>query len=249
LASVGGTEQAEQHAPISAIEAALLTLAAFFFTSSLTRHLWMKATAPALAWWFLANLAPPLLMLAGAVLIIKHFPGLLPGRGATPRVIMMSLGGVLLGVAGGMAVGATHARYLAAPLNPRYQLLWAIAWVGVLAPVIEEVYFRGVLQGALLERLGRPSAVLLAAAAFALAHQGIPSLATSFVLGLGFGMLAASARSLVPAISAHIAWNLGTVWLATIGVSRVVARDLAVVGIVCLLTALVAFRAHREDDP
>jgi membrane protease YdiL (CAAX protease family) len=89
----------------------------------------------------------------------------------------------------------------------------------LLVPIVigEELVWRGLVQGALTERIGAARAVALAAAAFALAHAplGSPLLPiVAFACALAWGTLRALTGSLVPAIVAHLVWNGGVLVLA-----------------------------------
>jgi uncharacterized protein len=84
--------------------------------------------------------------------------------------------------------------------------------VGIGAPVIEEIFYRGLLQRSLLKRGMQPAvAVVITAVVFALSHQQLLQLPGLLVAGLVFGALAQRAGRLGPAIAAHIAFNLVTV--------------------------------------
>lgn len=92
----------------------------------------------------------------------------------------------------------------------------------VLYPVLEELVFRGLLQGALLRRgwayrvAGPVTAANLAAAlAFAAAHllQGTPAWAAAvFLPGLVFGFFR-ERHGIGAAIALHAFYNAGFVWL------------------------------------
>jgi uncharacterized protein len=76
----------------------------------------------------------------------------------------------------------------------------------VLAPIVEELAFRG-LGFTLLERFGEWSAILLVGVAFALAHglvEGFPLLA---VFGAGLAWIRARTHSLYPGLLLHAAFN------------------------------------------
>lgn len=87
-----------------------------------------------------------------------------------------------------------------------------VVWVGFLAPIIEEIFFRGLLLGALRKR-GLPAAwaIGLSGLIFAATHlQGLqlPALA---IFGWVAGTLAHRSGRLGPAIACHITFNLVTV--------------------------------------
>lgn len=87
-----------------------------------------------------------------------------------------------------------------------------VAIVGVGAPVIEELFYRGLFQRALLKR-GVPAAAAIAinATVFAISHGQLLQLPALLVFGLAAGVLAHRSGRLGPAITAHIAFNMVTV--------------------------------------
>jgi uncharacterized protein len=81
------------------------------------------------------------------------------------------------------------------------------------APVIEEVAFRGFVQTRLARVMPTRDAVLVQAALFSVLHLLPLSFPSHFVLGVVFGQLRQSTRSLYPGLVAHAAWN--AVWIAS----------------------------------
>lgn len=82
-----------------------------------------------------------------------------------------------------------------------------------LGPVVlgEELVWRGLVQAALVRRLGPWGGVTLAAATYALAHAplGSPVLViVALLCGLFWGTLRATTSSLVPTLVAHLVWDL-----------------------------------------
>jgi hypothetical protein len=84
--------------------------------------------------------------------------------------------------------------------------------VGVMAPVFEELFYRGLMQGALLKR-GTPPVLAVGGTAlfFAASHLQLLQLPGLFVAGLVFGVLAHRTGRLGPAIAAHVVFNMVTV--------------------------------------
>lgn len=75
-------------------------------------------------------------------------------------------------------------------------------------PVVEELFFRGLVQGALLKRLGRPApAVAIGAVVFGVTHYEPVALLGLVAFGLVLGTLAHRAGRLGPALVAHAAFN------------------------------------------
>jgi len=89
--------------------------------------------------------------------------------------------------------------------------LFIAAAVG--APLLEELFFRGVLYGALRRRFGIAAGMLASAAFFAILHPQLPLgfLPIAF-LGAGFAALYEWRQSLIPGIVAH-AFNNGLIFM------------------------------------
>ncbi|HTW37001.1 MAG TPA: CPBP family intramembrane glutamic endopeptidase [Steroidobacteraceae bacterium] len=107
-------------------------------------------------------------------------------------------------------LGATHVGTTVLALLPRGALEIAL-WIGVSASagICEETVFRGYLQRQLMVMTGsRPAGMLLAAAAFGLAHlyQGWRMATVIGAYGLMLGLLAYWRRTVRPGMIAH-AWQ------------------------------------------
>jgi len=153
-------------------------------------------------------------------------------RPAASRLLQPSPRLVLLGAAaGGVMVSVTYllypvmsrlAPFIATDTARLYAAFRApsllIASVA-LGPVVlgEELVWRGVVQSALVQRLGPWGGVTLAAVAYALTHAplGSPVLViVALLCGLFWGALRATTSSLVPSLVAHLAWDyLVLLWL------------------------------------
>lgn len=94
---------------------------------------------------------------------------------------------------------------------PGFWLL--VAGIVVVAPLAEEVLFRGYLLGTLLQAVPRWPAQLLTAAAFGLVH-GLAYALPIAILGLLFGWLRVRYNALWPSVLAHAVHNGLTVTLA-----------------------------------
>jgi hypothetical protein len=78
----------------------------------------------------------------------------------------------------------------------------------VMAPVLEEIVFRGLLFGALRMRLALPGAALASAVVFAGAHgYGMVGFASVLVSGVVWAYAYERTGSLVPAMAAHAVNN------------------------------------------
>jgi membrane protease YdiL (CAAX protease family) len=83
--------------------------------------------------------------------------------------------------------------------------------VGIAAPIVEEIFFRGLLQRALIRRVSEPLAVGGAAMVFALTHFQVLQLPALFLFGIVLGILAQRYGRLGPAILAHMVFNMTAV--------------------------------------
>ena len=105
---------------LTAVEASLLVLAAYFLISAALNRLLPEAGLRA---WLMLSLIPPLVLLAGALLIRRRSAGLYPIRSRDRWVSMASVGALALGVAGGIWIGPT--------LPSRLAPLLANEWAGL----------------------------------------------------------------------------------------------------------------------
>jgi membrane protease YdiL (CAAX protease family) len=78
--------------------------------------------------------------------------------------------------------------------------------VALLAPVVEELTFRG-LGFTLLERFGRPAAIVLVGLAFGLAHGLVDALPLLFLFGAGLAYLRSRTGSVFPGMLLHVLYN------------------------------------------
>jgi uncharacterized protein len=86
-------------------------------------------------------------------------------------------------------------------------IVLTVAAVVVLAPIAEELIFRGVVLGYLAEKTGRWPGILVTAGLFSVTHMEAWVFIPTFVLSCALGWLALSRRSLVGAIVLHGLYN------------------------------------------
>lgn len=86
-----------------------------------------------------------------------------------------------------------------------------ILMVVVVAPVAEEVCYRGLLQGALSDRLGPPAAVAGSALIFAAMHLQLLQFPALLLIGVIHGIASARSQRLGFALSSHVSFNATTV--------------------------------------
>ena len=92
-------------------------------------------------------------------------------------------------------------------LKIRLGVPMALFVIAVAPAVLEEVMFRGMLQGRLLALMGLRAGMLTTAAAFAVCHGGTLALPIHFGLGLYLGWLRQRSGSVLPGMLAHFTYN------------------------------------------
>ncbi len=108
-----------------------------------------------------------------------------------------------------------------APMSPGQESLFEHMFGGnfatavvvmLVAPVLEEMLFRGVILRSFLGQYSRRKAIVASAILFGLAHMNLYQFISALVLGLVLGWLYERSRSLIPCILLHGAYNCA-VWL------------------------------------
>jgi len=93
---------------------------------------------------------------------------------------------------------------------------WLAVTAVVVAPVVEEVCFRGLLYPALRQRLRMRTAILLSSVAFAIVHPPTVWLPLA-ILAMALAWLVETTGSVVPSVAAHMALNCLTVATVLLG--------------------------------
>jgi membrane protease YdiL (CAAX protease family) len=179
-------------------ESLLLTLLVyalnFFF---LAGGAFLLAIRPGKLTWAELGIAPPrwhwlwLLLAVGLTLL------LLPLRGLIGLIVQQWFGGGLEGMQSRLDL------LLGSELSwPRF--FATVLGAGLLAPVAEELFFRGFLYTALRQRLGIAAAVTISSLGFAVGHlDALGVVAASFVMGIALALAYEYTRSLWVAIAIH----------------------------------------------
>lgn len=144
--------------------------------------------------------------------------------GLTPGLAARSIGtGIKTGLIWAAGCGAVAASVLLAmflgglrwqqyfssrlPLSDS-DLVWFLVVGGLISPVAEELFFRGMLYG-YLRRWGFVSALLLSTAVFVLAHQSWPTISVQQIVGgLVFALAYEVTGNLLTPIIIHVLGNL-----------------------------------------
>ena len=149
-----------------------------------------------------------------------------PGRGCALVGVYFLLSLVVLGLWGAIAARLhIQGQPNIFPVFGRSLAGVLLAWLtlGLVAPFVEELFFRGFVYAGLRQRLGAPKAVLLSAAVFSVMH-GTPGVLVPFVfLGTFLAVVYEQTGSLVPGMILHSLINSLAVagfYLSSAGAAR-----------------------------
>lgn len=226
----------------SAPQAAVLLLAGFFIQYLVTAGLYDAREALGLSYEQLSTLATVLgngVLLAAVLHIRKSgYRDLLhPGGRASPvSTFMLLVPPVLLLVPlivmlDGVLMVALEALYpLSAWEEEAFRgmsapSLAALLATCVIAPVVEEMLFRGVLLRGFLQRYPRGLAIGSSALFFGVAHFNIYQFCLAFMLGILLGWLFERSRSLIPCIALHAGVNTAVTVLSWPGEADTASQD------------------------
>ena len=116
--------------------------------------------------------------------------------------------------------------------------------VGFVAPLAEEVLFRGCILGVLKKEMHPWAAIIISAALFGIAHGTPIAIIYSTALGILLGWIALTFNSIVPALYFHMAYNCAVAY------SGGVSLGIAVLSIPILIFEILSiknyFRGKKE---
>lgn len=119
--------------------------------------------------------------------------------------------------------------------------LFGILSVAIMAPLVEELLFRGAIEGHLLKQGKRPaSAILISALIFGIIHINPAQVPFAFAIGLVFGWLYYRTGSVVPGIIGHFINNsIACIQMATLSKEELNTKTVDMIGetATCLLFA------------
>lgn len=118
-------------------------------------------------------------------------------------------------------------------------ILFLILIVGLVAPIVEEVLFRGLILKRIQDYLGSVWAVLLSAVIFGLYHGNVVQFIYALILGAAFGVIMCRTNALSVVCTAHIAANVWSV-LGSILAEIMKAESMTLYLIFLAMFALIA---------
>ncbi len=99
------------------------------------------------------------------------------------------------------------ARNLTDSAHTTFDVVMLLVMVVVMAPLVEELLFRGMVQGALVERFGTFVGITGASLLFAVAHFQVLQFPALLLVGVCLGVLVRLTKRIGAAIWAHVTFN------------------------------------------
>ncbi len=138
----------------------------------------------------------------------------------------------------------------ATAFTPAVGYFWLILGISVMAPVVEELLFRGIIQGELRKVMPEWIAIIAQAVIFALFHMQPVQITYVFLPGLLLGLAYYWSKSIWVPIIMHISFNfIGSVMPALIGENEILLQVLVWSEIAFILLgtfAAVLFHLNRR---
>jgi uncharacterized protein len=158
---------------------------------------YLLAIRPGKLTWAELGIAPPRWRWLWLVVAVGVTIVLLPLRGIIGLIVQQLFGGGMEGMQSRLDL------LLGTELTwPRFFV--TLLGAGILAPVAEELFFRGLVYTALRQRLGIAAAATISGLVFALGHiDSLGVVAASFVMGIAIALAYEYTRSLWVAIAIH----------------------------------------------
>lgn len=125
-----------------------------------------------------------------------------------------------------------------------------ILTVVVVAPIYEEIIFRGILLKGMANKINPNIALVISAIFFAIVHLNIPQGINAFFLGLIIGFIYLSTGSIYLSIFAHFVNNVLAITVSSFFVSFQGKYSIEVHGMFFVLGVLllvIAYKGHRQN--
>ena len=134
-------------------------------------------------------------------------------------------------------------------------VVFQFIYLTIIAPLVEEIVYRGMILGA-LSKYGEVPAIVFSALCFGLMHGNIPQATAAFFTGLAYASLAVSSRSIMPSLLVHslnnllvdmeeLGSSLNIPYISTVTAAVQVA--VAAIGVYIMLTRYSYFRHDGEN--
>lgn len=119
-----------------------------------------------------------------------------------------------------------------------HQLLVGVFLMIVVAPIFEEILFRGIVFGELSSFMRPWAAIILQGLIFGIAHAALFQSIFAFVLGIILGIIYYYSKSIKMAFVYHIAFN-ASAFIITTQLSGISALIISILGVLLIVSSLI----------
>jgi membrane protease YdiL (CAAX protease family) len=127
-----------------------------------------------------------------------------------------------------------------------YDLIYLAVIVGLITPVFEELFFRGIIISRLEEGYGHLSSILISSVLFSVSHLNLVQSVYVLPLGILAGVLVLKTGSIISSVLLHMMYNILNIYLAKINFFQYNGVQLLVM--ICLGLVLVIFGLGQIDE-
>lgn len=116
-----------------------------------------------------------------------------------------------------------------------------------IAPILEEIFFRGIIFDSILKEFSLKTALIISSILFAIMHIMPFAILATFIMGIGFGFIYYKTKSIIICILAHMTNNL----FALVGFGTIIRDHLSshsyliFNGTVTLLVVLAVYKLYK----
>lgn len=135
-------------------------------------------------------------------------------------------------------------------LMDNQNLVLQILAVGIAAPLLEEIIFRGLIFNQLKKNISIPAAIITQALIFGIVHLNVIQGLYAFVIGIILGLALLWSDSLLLPIAIHMGMNLSGVFLSEYGsaISDTAGMIIMIVSFL-LIPVCMLFLHHHNNQP
>lgn len=123
--------------------------------------------------------------------------------------------------------------------------------VGIMAPLLEEIIFRGLIFNQLRNNIPLPAALVIQGLLFGIVHLDVIQGSYAFIIGILLGLLIVWYNSLLPPVAFHMGLNLSGIILSELGegLSDMAGMFMLIFSFLILLVCMVALYFNQQEKP
>jgi len=136
-------------------------------------------------------------------------------------------------------------------LMSNQSMVLQILAVGIMAPLLEEIIFRGLIFNQLRNNIPLPAALIIQGLLFGIVHLDVIQGSYAFIIGILLGLLIVWYNSLLPPVAFHMGLNLSGIILSELGegLSDMAGMFMLIFSFLILLVCMVALYFNQQEKP